>query len=144
MKLNKQTSFLSTTIIAQTLEVSPKPTPTSSVPPQPPEASEKWPIHTDTYGIIVFCFFALAGFAIYWGTSKIKTEKPQKVIYHLQLILITVIVVIAGTLALMFGTNKENAQQTNACVTIIGTALGYAVGSSQNNFADPDDKDDKR
>ena len=92
---------------------------------------------------VVFCFFALASFAIYWGTSKIKTEKPQKVIYHLQLILITVIVAIAGTLALMFGTNKENAQQTNACVTIIGTALGYAVGASQNNFADPDDKDDK-
>ncbi|CAD5985306.1 hypothetical protein [Planktothrix agardhii] len=130
MELNKQTSFLSTKIIAQTSEIPPLPTDSGG--------SQKWPIQTDTYGIIAFCFLLLAAFAIYWGTSKTKTENPQK------LILITVIVAIAGTLALMFGTNKENSQQANACVTLIGTALGYAVGTSQNKSANFDDKDDNK
>jgi len=133
MKFNYQEGFdfkNQTQLIAQ---VNPSPEVSSS-------DSTSSPIKMDSYSFAVIGFVLLALFSLWLGTMKINSGQRSKVLYHLQMILIVLIVTISGTLALIFSTNEKNAQQTNACVTIIGTALGYAVGSSQNKSSNSDDK----
>ena len=100
MKFNYQEGFdfkNQTQLIAQ---VNPSPEVSSS-------DSTSSPIKMDSYSFAVIGFVLLALFSLWLGTMKINSGQRSKVLYHLQMILIVLIVTISGTLALIFSTNEK-------------------------------------